>query len=98
MCEKMQCAPQKNVRYQEKTNPTHEKIWSLSKKEIEPTKKSGACQKTSRTREKNLELVKKTSRSREKKIELIVKNKSNPSKMMELVKKNKSSPPKHIKL
>ena len=71
----MQCAPPKNVRYQEKkTNPTHQKIWSLSKKQIEPTKNSGACQKNKSNPPKNLEFVKK-------------KNKSNSRKKMELLKK-----------
>ena len=56
----MQCAPPKNVRYQEKTNPTHKKkSGACQKKQIEPTKKSGACQKKQIELSKKMELLKK---------------------------------------
>ena len=75
----MQCAPQKNVRYQEKnksnppiksgacqkkSNPP-KKSGACQKKQVEPTKKSGVCQKKQIELSKKDGATQKTSRSRQ---------------------------------
>ena len=74
----MQCAPQKNVRCQEKKQiqPT-KKIWSLSKKKSNPPK--------------NLELVKKSKSNSRKKMELLKKQVEAAKNCLRITKKFESA-------
>ena len=52
--------------YQKNKSNAPKNLELVKKKQVEPTKKSGACQKNKSNPPKNLELVKKSSRNREK--------------------------------